>query len=89
MKSLEKISKVQSHLRRIIGQLQGLEKMIDKRRDCEEVITQLMAARASLEKLGILILHDESSYCFIDKNNPKKRLQYLEKITSNLFKYLK
>ena len=79
-------SKVQAHLHRIIGQLQGLEKMLEEKRDCQEVITQLMAARASLEKLGVLILQDESSYCFIGKGNAKKKLKNLEKITSSLFK---
>jgi len=85
MKNQEK-SKVQTHLRRIIGQLQGIEKMIVEKRNCQEVMNQLMAARASLEKLGILILQDESSYCFIGKGGTKKKLENLEKITNNLFK---
>lgn len=86
MKKPEKKSEIQSRLNRIIGQLQGLERMIKDKRDCEEVITQLMAARASLEKLGVLILQDESSYCFMSKGDPKKKLKNLEKITSSLFK---
>lgn len=77
---------IQSRLHRIIGQLQGLERMIGERRECQEIITQLMAARASLEKLGVMILHDESSYCFVGRGDPKKKLKDLEQITSNLFK---
>lgn len=73
-------------MHRIIGQLQGLERMIEDKKDCQQVITQLMAARASLEKLGILILQDESSVCFVGKGDPKKKLKELEKITSNLFR---
>jgi CsoR family transcriptional regulator, copper-sensing transcriptional repressor len=86
MKINVKKGNVQAHLHRIIGQLQGLERMIDEKRDCQLVINQLMAARASLEKLGILILQDESSVCFIGKGDTKKKLRNLEKITSNLFK---
>lgn len=86
MKRQEKKSEIQSRLHRIMGQLQGLERMMEEKRDCEEVITQLMAARASLEKLGVLILQDESSYCFIGKGDSKKKLKNLEKITANLFK---
>lgn len=85
MEKLKK-SKINTHLHRIIGQLQGLEKMIEEKRDCQEVLTQLMAARASLEKLGVLILQDESSYCFVGKGNVKKKLKDLQKITDNLFK---
>jgi DNA-binding FrmR family transcriptional regulator len=86
MTSHTKKTNVQAHLHRIIGQLQGLERMIAEKKDCQQVITQLMAARASLEKLGILILQDESSVCFIGKGDSKKKLKDLEKITSNLFK---
>lgn len=89
MRESEKKPKIQNHLRRIIGQLKGLEKMIQDKRDCEEVIIQLMATRASLEKLGLLILNNASYYCSIGKDNPQKRLQHLEKITNNLFKFLK
>jgi len=86
MTNPEKKSNIHAHLRRIIGQLQGLEKMIGEKRDCQEVMTQLMAARASLEKLGVLILQDESSYCFVGKGDAKKKIKNLEKITSSLFK---
>ncbi len=75
-----------SHLHRIIGQLNGLDKMMEEKRDCTEIITQLMAARASLEKLGILILNNESSHCFIKNKDPQKQLDDLQKIANNLFK---
>ncbi len=86
MKKNTKKFHVQAHLHRIIGQLQGLERMIKDKKDCHQIIIQLMAARASLEKLGILILQDESSACFVGKGDPKKKLKEFEKITSNLFK---
>jgi len=86
MTNQEKKFNIQAHLHRIIGQLQGLEKMIGDKRECQEVMTQLMAARASLEKLGVLILQDESSYCFVGKGDTKKKIKNLEKITSSLFK---
>lgn len=75
-----------NHLHRIIGQLNGLDKMLDEHRDCTEIITQLMAARASLEKLGLLILNNESSHCFIKSKDPQKQLVDLQRIANNLFK---
>lgn len=79
-------SETRSHLHRIIGQLNGLDKMLDDNRDCNEIITQLMAARASLEKLGLLILNNESSHCFINTKDPQKQLKDLQTIANNLFK---
>ncbi|MFA6553114.1 MAG: metal-sensitive transcriptional regulator [Patescibacteria group bacterium] len=77
---------MRNHLHRIIGQLNGLDKMLDENRECTEIITQLMAARASLEKLGLLILNNESSHCFINNKDPQRQLKDLQIIANNLFK---
>ncbi len=79
-------NKVFPLLHRIIGQLNGLERMMKEKRDCQEIMNQLMASRAALEKLGILVLQDESSYCFVGKGDAKKRMKNLENITKQLFK---
>jgi len=43
-------------LRRIEGQVRGLQKMIDEGRDCESIMTQLVAVRAAIEGVGTLVL---------------------------------
>lgn len=40
---------LQARLRRIEGQIRGLQKMLDDDRDCREVIQQLAAVRAAIE----------------------------------------
>ncbi|MFA6272613.1 MAG: metal-sensitive transcriptional regulator [Patescibacteria group bacterium] len=80
------IPKNQAHLRRIIGQLKGIERMLQSKRNCGEIITQLMAARASLDSLGVNVLRNESRECLTGEGSIKKKSQDLEKITSNLFK---
>lgn len=40
---------LQARLRRIEGQIRGLQKMLDDNRDCREVIQQLTAVRAAIE----------------------------------------
>lgn len=81
-----RISKNRAHLRRIIGQLNGIEKMMQEKRNCSEIITQLMAVRASLETLGVSVLRNESKECLAGSGSIKKKSQDLEKITNNLFK---
>ncbi|MBU0613165.1 metal-sensitive transcriptional regulator [Patescibacteria group bacterium] len=86
MKKSAKIPTNQIHLRRIIGQLKGVENMLQDKRSCGEIITQLMAVRASLETLGINVLRNESRECLSGTGSVKKKSQDLEKITSDLFK---
>jgi DNA-binding FrmR family transcriptional regulator len=52
-----------TRLRRIEGQVQGLQRMLETGRDCEEVLTQLMAARSSLDQVGVLLMEHHIERC--------------------------
>ena len=51
-------------LRRIEGQVRGLEKMIIDDRDCESLVTQLAAVRSAIESTGALVLNNYMKLCF-------------------------
>ena len=51
-------------LRRIEGQVRGLEKMIIDDRDCESLVTQLAAVRSAVESVGALVLNNYMKLCF-------------------------
>ena len=51
-------------LRRIEGQVRGVQKMIESGRDCESVITQLTGVRAAIESVGALVLNNYMRFCF-------------------------
>lgn len=56
-------------LKRIEGQIRGIQKMIEDERDCESVITQLAAARSAIEGVGALLLSNYMSVCFPQGEN--------------------
>jgi len=43
-------------LKRIEGQIRGIQRMIQDNRDCESVMTQLVAVRSGIEGVGALFL---------------------------------
>ena len=51
-------------LRRIEGQVRGIQKMIADGRDCESLITQLAAVRSAIESVGALMLSNYMKLCF-------------------------
>ncbi len=53
-----------NRLKRIEGQVRGIEKMIEEGRDCESLIMQLAAARSAIEAVGALVLNDYLKFCF-------------------------
>jgi DNA-binding FrmR family transcriptional regulator len=56
-------AKIQGRLRRVEGQIRGIQRMVDEGRECEAIVTQLMAARAALDKASLLILKHQINYC--------------------------
>ena len=53
-------------LKKIIGQVQALDRMIDEDIPCEEVITQVNAAKSALHKVGQIILEGHLQHCVRD-----------------------
>lgn len=74
---------VLARLRRVEGQVRGLQRMIEERRGCEDIITQLTAARAALDKVALLVLKQHLRECL---RNPDLREQNLEKAMELLFR---
>jgi len=51
-------------LRRIEGQIRGIEKMIVDDRDCVSIVMQLAAVRSGIEGIGALVLNNCMKLCF-------------------------
>ena len=57
---------ISTRLRRIEGQVQGIQRMLDQGRDCEEVLTQIMAVRSSLDQVGLLLMELHIDNCLLE-----------------------
>ncbi len=53
-------------LARVEGQVRGLRRMLEEGRTCEEVLTQLLAARSGLEQAGLLVLERHVENCVLE-----------------------
>jgi CsoR family transcriptional regulator, copper-sensing transcriptional repressor len=61
--------KLLDRLARIEGQVRGLRNMLEQQRCCEDVLTQLLAARSGLEQASLLILDRHLEDCVLDSSN--------------------
>ena len=57
---------VQRRLRRIEGQIRGLQKMIDDDRYCIDVLTQISSASRALQAVALSLLDDHLRHCVAD-----------------------
>jgi CsoR family transcriptional regulator, copper-sensing transcriptional repressor len=52
-------------LARVEGQVRALRRMLEGGRSCEDVLTQLLAARSGLESAGVLVLEQHLQDCIL------------------------
>lgn len=61
--TVEHAGRIRARLRRIEGQVRGIERMYDDGRPCPEILDQVAAARGALDELGLLMLDDHVRGC--------------------------
>jgi CsoR family transcriptional regulator, copper-sensing transcriptional repressor len=62
-----------ARLKRIEGQIRGIEGMVQEDRYCIDVLTQISAARAALDKVALGLLDDHAHHCVIGAETPQER----------------
>src|SRR5918997_1536722 len=56
---------LQNRLRRIEGQVRGVERMVEEDRYCIDIVTQITAIQAALDKVALGLLDDHAGHCII------------------------
>ena len=64
--------KILNRLRRIEGQVRGIERMVEDDRYCIDVLTQITAAQAALDKVALGLLDDHAHHCVVGGPDSKK-----------------
>jgi DNA-binding FrmR family transcriptional regulator len=75
-------------INRVIGQLEGIKKMIDKKRYCPDIMVQLKAVSSAVKSVETQILKTHLEHCIKDVFNHNNKLDQKNKINEllNLFK---
>ncbi|MGH9278107.1 MAG: metal-sensitive transcriptional regulator [Acidimicrobiales bacterium] len=56
---------LRDRLARIEGQVRGVSRMVDEDRYCIDVLTQITAIRAALDKVALGLLDDHARHCLL------------------------
>jgi DNA-binding FrmR family transcriptional regulator len=69
-------------LKRVEGQIRGIQKMIAEDRDCVSLIVQLAAVRSGIEGAGALVLNNYMRLCFHKGPNAESDMKSLARAIS-------
>ena len=57
---------LKKRLKRLEGQVRGVERMVDEDRYCIDVLTQISAIQAALDKVALGLLTDHAEHCVVE-----------------------
>ncbi len=72
---------------RLKGQITGIAQMVEDERYCPEVLTQLSAAIAALEKIGFILLRDHVQHCVADGISAGEGDVYLDELIATIQRF--
>jgi DNA-binding FrmR family transcriptional regulator len=56
-------AEVQARLKRVEGQIRGLQRLVDEDTYCIDILTQISAVNAALRKVAVQLLDDHIRHC--------------------------
>ena len=66
MKQCMDAQNLHRRIKKIIGQLNGIDKMVDEDVPCEDILIQINAAKSALHKVGQVVLEGHLNHCVRD-----------------------
>lgn len=84
---MENLSK---RLKRVEGQVKGIRRMVEEGKNCQEVLTQVAAARAALKMVGQVVLRHRAAQCFektTAAGNDQEKIDELEKLITVITRF--
>jgi DNA-binding FrmR family transcriptional regulator len=64
-----------ARLKRIEGQVRGIERMVEDERYCIDILTQISAIQAALDKVGLRLLEQHAAHCVVGPDDPAVRAE--------------
>ena len=93
----EKQRRLKSRLNRIVGQVGGVQRMVEEGRYCVDILTQIAAIRSALDTVGVELLTDHIESCVVGHGTESEHTcaktmtneELMEEVRTSLERFLK
>lgn len=85
----EKLNKdIINRLKRIEGQVKGIQGMVDKNVCCDDILIQVLAVRSAINKVGGMIIESYANNC-LKLDEDSKEYESVKKLIKNINTFIK
>ena len=88
-KCMEDVTSLQLRLKKVVGQLNGIQKMVAEDVPCEDILTQLNAVNGALHRISFIILDGHFRHCVregIESGNADETIEAFAEALENFAK---
>lgn len=78
-----------TRLKKIEGQVQGIQRMLQEDKYCVDVLIQIAAVRAALDKVGIILFENHTRNCLVKALEEGRQEEMVDELIQVLQKFLK
>jgi len=82
-------SELKLRLKKIAGQTNGIDKMLDEGRYCVDIVQQILAARAALNKVALMILESHAKSCVVNAIKENRADESIDELLNVLKQFTK
>lgn len=79
--------KLLKRLARIEGQVRGVSKMVEEERYCIDVLTQISAVEAALNKVALALIDDHTRHCVVEAEGGE-RVEKVDELMAALGRFV-
>jgi len=76
-------------LKRIEGQIRGIQRMIEEDKYCIDILVQVAAARAALDKVGLAIFEGHTRNCLVEAIKEERGEETIEELMTLVMRFIK
>lgn len=81
---------IQKRLRRAEGQVRGIARMVDEDAYCIDILTQISAIEAALDKVALELLREHAHHCLVnDAVGPVDRAEKADELVAAIGRFMK
>jgi len=77
---------VRNRLRRIEGQVRGVQRLVEEEAYCIDIITQISAAKSALDRVALMLLEDHLGHCVVNGDSVDDQVKEASAAIARLLK---
>ena len=76
-------------IKRVLGQIEGVSKMIEEERYCIDIINQVNAVRRALEQVALIVMKRHMESCLTEAIKGKKGQEKIDEIVASIDAFIR